>query len=79
MKNQLTRLQQSLSTQAELIHSMVGEMAIIRREAAMCREMTNLLLSVLIEQEGPMKPMVLQTAPVNECFHNGWLDPRRLP
>ncbi|MEI7963340.1 MAG: hypothetical protein WCI42_05875 [Verrucomicrobiota bacterium] len=79
MKTQLERLQQTLSVQAELIHSMVQEMALIRREAAMCRDMTGFLFSMLLDDEELMKPMA--PLPVDPAHLDGYfgLNPRRLP
>lgn len=79
MKNQIARLQQTLSTQAELIQSMLGEMALIRREAAMCREMTSILFSMVLEGESLMKPMAIQPVRRSHCDGYSGLDPRRLP
>ncbi len=79
MKTKLTRLQQTLSDQAELIQSMVGEMALIRRETAMCRDMTGLLFSILFEEDEFMKPGVPCDVPIPSSDGYIGLNPRRLP
>jgi hypothetical protein len=79
MKTQLARVQQTLTNQAEIIQSMVSEMAVIRREAAMCRDITGFLFSMLLDGEELMKPMA--PLPVDPPHLDGYygLNPRRLP
>jgi hypothetical protein len=54
-------------------------MSILSREAADCREVTNLLLSMILEESDPLASTNPKLASVYECYPPKRLDPRRLP
>jgi hypothetical protein len=79
MKSQLARLQQTLSTQSELIQSMVQEMDVIRQEMGMCRDVTEFMLSVILSGSDTRKTLMDQPIPASRSTGYHGLNPSRLP
>ena len=79
MKSQLARLQQTLTVQSELIHSMTQEMEVIRQEMGMCRDVSEFMLSVIFSVSDTRKTLMDQRAPASQPSGYYRLNPSRLP